>query len=167
MTDETATAPPGGDEPTNFDLLLDIPLEVTVEIGRTRLAIRDLLQLGAGSVVERTVWSGDYTHIPAIRRAPDGRLYLYAVSVGVQYEHVSEDDGLTWSRTPIETMGRTHGHPSLPCAPETIATAGAVSSGPFYVYTRTLAPEPGAAAQTLVALVALAGLARTRSRRCR
>jgi len=36
----------------NFDLLLDIPLEVTVELGRTRLALRDLLALSAGSVVE-------------------------------------------------------------------------------------------------------------------
>jgi flagellar motor switch protein FliN/FliY len=36
----------------NFDLLLDIPLEVTVELGRSRLALRDLLGLAAGSVVE-------------------------------------------------------------------------------------------------------------------
>lgn len=39
-------------EPHNFDLLLDIPLEVTVEIGRTRLLLRELLQLGPGAVVE-------------------------------------------------------------------------------------------------------------------
>jgi len=49
--DETATAP-ADEAPRNFDLLLDIPVELTVEIGRTRLAIRELLQLGAGSVVE-------------------------------------------------------------------------------------------------------------------
>jgi flagellar motor switch protein FliN/FliY len=49
--DETATAP-ADDAPRNFDLLLDIPVELTVEIGRTRLSIRELLQLGAGSVVE-------------------------------------------------------------------------------------------------------------------
>jgi flagellar motor switch protein FliN/FliY len=47
MADTTST-----NEPTNFDLLLDIPLEVTVEIGRTRLALRELLQLGPGAVVE-------------------------------------------------------------------------------------------------------------------
>ncbi len=36
----------------DIDFLLDIPLVVTVEIGRTRMLIKDLLQLGQGSVVE-------------------------------------------------------------------------------------------------------------------
>ena len=36
-----------------------VPLEVTVEIGRTRLAIRDLLQLGQGSVVELAKLAGE------------------------------------------------------------------------------------------------------------
>ncbi|HYY06141.1 MAG TPA: flagellar motor switch protein FliN [Candidatus Limnocylindria bacterium] len=43
----------------NFELLLDIPLEVTVEIGRTRLAIRELLQLGPGSVIELQKLAGE------------------------------------------------------------------------------------------------------------
>ena len=43
----------------NFDLLLDVPVEVTVEIGRARLAIRDLLQLGQGSVVELGKLAGE------------------------------------------------------------------------------------------------------------
>ena len=43
----------------NFDLLLDIPLEVTVEIGRTRLAIRELLELGPGSVIELQKLAGE------------------------------------------------------------------------------------------------------------
>jgi len=45
--------------PENFDMLLDVPLEVTVEIGRTRLAIRDLLRLGPGSVVELQKLAGE------------------------------------------------------------------------------------------------------------
>ena len=49
--DETA-APQAGEEPRNFDLLLDIPLEVTVEIGRTKLALKELLALSVGSVIE-------------------------------------------------------------------------------------------------------------------
>jgi flagellar motor switch protein FliN/FliY len=36
----------------DINFLLDIPLVVTVEIGRTRMLIKDLLQLGQGSVVE-------------------------------------------------------------------------------------------------------------------
>ena len=43
----------------NFDLLLDIPLDVTVELGRTRLALRELLALGSGSVVELGKLAGE------------------------------------------------------------------------------------------------------------
>ena len=38
----------------DLDFILDIPLEVTVILGRTRLLINDLLQLGQGSVVQLT-----------------------------------------------------------------------------------------------------------------
>ena len=56
MGAETMSA---GETPRNFELLLDIPLEVTVEIGRTRLPLRALLQLGAGSVIELTKLAGE------------------------------------------------------------------------------------------------------------
>jgi len=36
----------------DINFLLDIPLVVMIEIGRTKMFIRDLLQLGQGSVVE-------------------------------------------------------------------------------------------------------------------
>ncbi len=49
----------GAGTPRNFDLLLDVPLEVTAEIGRTRLPLRDLLQLGPGSVVELAKLAGE------------------------------------------------------------------------------------------------------------
>ncbi|RLB14636.1 MAG: flagellar motor switch protein FliN [Deltaproteobacteria bacterium] len=42
----------GGDNPQSIDFLLDIPLEITVELGRTRIQVGDLLKLGQGSVVE-------------------------------------------------------------------------------------------------------------------
>ena len=43
----------------NFDFVLDIPLEVTVELGRARMLINDLLQLGQGSVIELTKLAGE------------------------------------------------------------------------------------------------------------
>jgi flagellar motor switch protein FliN/FliY len=43
----------------DMDFLLDIPLEVTVELGRTRMLIKDLLQLGQGSVVELQKIAGE------------------------------------------------------------------------------------------------------------
>lgn len=36
----------------DIEFLLDIPLDLTVQLGKTRLLIKDLLQLGQGSVVE-------------------------------------------------------------------------------------------------------------------
>ena len=57
MAEATETA--AGETPRNFELLFDIPLEVTVEIGRTRLAIRELLELGPGSVIELQKLAGE------------------------------------------------------------------------------------------------------------
>ena len=43
----------------NLDLILDIPVHLTVELGRTRIAIRNLLQLAQGSVVELDGLAGE------------------------------------------------------------------------------------------------------------
>jgi len=42
-----------------IDFLLDIPLELTVELGKARMLIKDLLQLGQGSVVELEKLAGE------------------------------------------------------------------------------------------------------------
>jgi flagellar motor switch protein FliN len=42
-----------------LDMLLDVPLEVGVELGRTRMTIQDLLQLGPGSVIELDKVAGE------------------------------------------------------------------------------------------------------------
>ena len=59
MAETTRTDDGGGTSAPNFDLLLDVPLEVTVEIGRARVAIRELLQLAQGSVVELAKLAGE------------------------------------------------------------------------------------------------------------
>jgi len=41
-----------GLEGANLDLLMDVDMKLTVELGRTRLKFRDVLNLTAGSVVE-------------------------------------------------------------------------------------------------------------------
>ncbi|MGD8385803.1 MAG: flagellar motor switch protein FliN [Desulfobacteraceae bacterium] len=43
---------PEDDETQGMEFLLDIPLDITVELGRTRMPIGDLLKLSQGSVVE-------------------------------------------------------------------------------------------------------------------
>jgi flagellar motor switch protein FliN/FliY len=42
-----------------LDLLLDVPLELSVELGRTRMTIQDLLGLGPGSVIELDKIAGE------------------------------------------------------------------------------------------------------------
>ena len=42
-----------------IDLLIDIPLEVSVEVGRSRILVRDLLQLQEGSLVELDKLAGE------------------------------------------------------------------------------------------------------------
>lgn len=43
----------------DIDLILDIPVKMTVELGRTKIAIRNLLQLAQGSVVELDGLAGE------------------------------------------------------------------------------------------------------------
>jgi flagellar motor switch protein FliN len=43
----------------DIDLVLDIPVQLTVELGRTKLPIRNLLQLAQGSVVELDGLAGE------------------------------------------------------------------------------------------------------------
>lgn len=45
--------------PRNLDFLLDVFLQVSVEVGRTRMTIQDLLQLGQGSVIELSKLAGE------------------------------------------------------------------------------------------------------------
>jgi len=52
----------------NLDFLLDIPLDITVELGRTRMLIQDLLKLGQGSVIELSKQAGDTLEILANSR---------------------------------------------------------------------------------------------------
>ena len=43
----------------SLNFILDIPLKVTVELGRTKMLIDDLLRLGKGSVVELSKLAGE------------------------------------------------------------------------------------------------------------
>ena len=45
--------------PKNIDFILDIPMQVTVQVGSTKMVIRELLQLGQGSVIELEKLAGE------------------------------------------------------------------------------------------------------------
>ncbi|HBF36647.1 MAG TPA: flagellar motor switch phosphatase FliY [Firmicutes bacterium] len=46
-------------ETNNIGLILDVPLQVTVELGNTRMRIKEILELGVGSIVELDKLAGD------------------------------------------------------------------------------------------------------------
>ncbi|MCG3862511.1 MULTISPECIES: flagellar motor switch protein FliN [unclassified Photobacterium] len=50
LTDETV--PITDDERRKLDTIMDIPVTISMEVGRTQISIRNLLQLNQGSVVE-------------------------------------------------------------------------------------------------------------------
>lgn len=55
---EDTSGGPAGVE-ANMDVILDIPVTISMEIGRTHISIRNLLQLNQGSVVELDRLAGE------------------------------------------------------------------------------------------------------------
>src|SRR6187455_1287610 len=49
---------PGGEQ-HDIEMVLDIPVQLTVELGRTRIPIKHILQLAQGSVVELEAMAGE------------------------------------------------------------------------------------------------------------
>lgn len=49
----------GGYETRNLDVVMDIPLEISVELGRKKMSIRSILDLGSGSIVELDKVAGE------------------------------------------------------------------------------------------------------------
>lgn len=59
-TDSLATTPdPSADATRELDFILDIPLRVSVELGRTKILVQDLLRLHKGSVLELNKLAGE------------------------------------------------------------------------------------------------------------
>jgi flagellar motor switch protein FliN/FliY len=56
---DAASAAAGKRGGHTLDFILDVTLQVTVEVGRARMTIQDLLQLGQGSVVELEKLAGE------------------------------------------------------------------------------------------------------------
>lgn len=65
----TSESKPGGSDPVapfgdekkdrNLQMILDIPLKVSVELGRTRMPVKELINLAQGSVVELNKLAGE------------------------------------------------------------------------------------------------------------
>jgi len=59
FTNFTASTPGGAVAGNDLNMILDIPVQLTVELGRTRIPIKHILQLAQGSVVELDALAGE------------------------------------------------------------------------------------------------------------
>lgn len=57
--ESTPVAAGSGDETPNLDVILDIPVTISMEVGNTQIPIRNLLQLNQGSVIELDRLAGE------------------------------------------------------------------------------------------------------------
>jgi len=59
MADENLGTSGESGTPRKLDLLLDVPLDLSVELGRARMSIQDLLNMSPGSVIELDKIAGE------------------------------------------------------------------------------------------------------------
>jgi flagellar motor switch protein FliN len=81
----------------NIDLLYDIPLEITVELGRTELQIRKILELGPGAVIQLDKLAGEPVDILANQKLiAKGEVVVIEENFGVRItDIISPIDRLT------------------------------------------------------------------------
>ncbi|HJX63471.1 MAG TPA: flagellar motor switch protein FliN [Polyangia bacterium] len=59
MAEETSNTSDSAAQGRRLELLLDVPLDLSVELGRARMSIQDLLNLSPGSVIELDKIAGE------------------------------------------------------------------------------------------------------------
>lgn len=57
--EEVGAMPNQAYQPENIDLIMDVPLEVTVELGRTKKSISEILDFGPGKIIELNKLAGE------------------------------------------------------------------------------------------------------------
>ena len=57
--EETHLQDVSADREPNLNMIMDIPLKLTAELGRTKIVVSDLLNLGQGSVIELNKLAGE------------------------------------------------------------------------------------------------------------
>lgn len=95
--EETSSASVGKQiDLSRMKMVLDVPLKVTVELGRTKLLINDLLQLGQGSVIELDKLAGEPMEIYVNDKlVAMGEVVVVNEKFGVRLTDVISGMGLT------------------------------------------------------------------------
>lgn len=76
-------------EPQNLDMLLDIPLQVTVELGRTKRSVKEILEMSSGSIIELDKLAGEPVDILVNNRLiANGEVVVIDENFGVRITDV-------------------------------------------------------------------------------
>ncbi|UTR10857.1 flagellar motor switch phosphatase FliY [Evansella sp. LMS18] len=88
---------PGETGTKNLDMLLDIPLEVTVELGRTKKSVKDILEMTQGSIIELDKLAGEPVDILVNQRlVAQGEVVVIDENFGVRVtDIVSQKERIT------------------------------------------------------------------------
>jgi flagellar motor switch protein FliN/FliY len=80
------------DSSVNWDLVLDIPVDIVVELGKTVMTIQDILNLTIGSVVELKKLSGEPVEVMANGRLfAEGEVVVIGDNFGVRLTNIKEN----------------------------------------------------------------------------
>lgn len=86
--------------PANIDLIMDVPLQITVELGRAKMSIREILELSTGSIIELDKLDGEPVDILANGRLfAKGEVVVIGETFGVRIvEIISQQDRVKGAR---------------------------------------------------------------------
>lgn len=89
-----------GGEPAALSLLYELNLPVTVELGRTRMAVQDILALGRGSVIQLDRVAGEPVDVyVGDRRFAEGEVVIVGEQFGIRITRI-----LSASPVPAEVV---------------------------------------------------------------
>lgn len=84
---------PSGSSLSGVDLILDVQLQVTVELGRAHLTVKDVLGLGAGSVVELDKHAGEPVEVVVNNKTvARGEVVVIDENFGVRVTEIVKSD---------------------------------------------------------------------------
>ncbi|MER3495449.1 MAG: flagellar motor switch protein FliN, partial [Armatimonadota bacterium] len=76
-------------EPRKLDILLDVPLEISVELGRVKMTVREIVDLGTGSIVEVDRSAGEPVDVMVNgRRVARGEVVVIEDNFGVRITEI-------------------------------------------------------------------------------
>jgi flagellar motor switch protein FliN/FliY len=76
-----------------LEALYDVPMPLVIEIGRARLTVQEILQLGSGSVVELDRMVGELVDLyVSDRRIAQGEIVVVGEHYGVRIARMTQDD---------------------------------------------------------------------------